>query len=176
MIIIICGLPGTGKTTLSKKIAEVFSFQYVNDWELFKNSNIFINEFENKIEVSKKHSQVIIDFIKENSNKNLVLDLEFSLSPEDFINSNIKDFVRIIYLGFISVSKEKLFDLFRNSPSNENALDEELKKQIKFYKEMSLLFCDGCQKYNLDFIDINSDRNKILNIIIEKLKKEGVLK
>lgn len=175
MIIIICGLPGTGKTTLSKKIAEEFKFQYVNDWELFNSNNIFVNEFENKIEVSKKHSQVIIDFIKENSNNNLVLDLEYSLSPKDFINSNIKDFVEIIYLGFVSVRKEMLFDLFRKSSSNENVLDEELKKQIKFYKEMSLLFCDECKKYNLDFIDINSDRNKILNIIIEKLKKEGVL-
>lgn len=175
MIVIICGLPGTGKTTLSKKIAEEFKFQYVNDWELFNSNNIYINEFENKIDVSKKYSNFILDFIKDNKKENIILDLEYSLSPADFVNSNIKDFVKIIYLGFVSVRKEMLFDLFRNSSSNENILDKELKKQIDFYKEMSLLFCDECKKYNLDFIDINRDRNEIFNIIIEKLKKEGVL-
>ncbi|MBR4002892.1 MAG: AAA family ATPase, partial [Clostridia bacterium] len=35
MKILICGLPGTGKTKLANKIAKEHNFFYISDWDIF---------------------------------------------------------------------------------------------------------------------------------------------
>ena len=35
-MVIINGLPGTGKTTLAKMLVNEYSYKYVNDWEIFQ--------------------------------------------------------------------------------------------------------------------------------------------
>ena len=37
MKIIICGLPGTGKTNLAKTIVEEYKFNIVSDWDIIQN-------------------------------------------------------------------------------------------------------------------------------------------
>ena len=100
MRIIICGLPGTGKTTLSKIISEKYNIDLISDWNIFNTNEITINEFENKNDISKKYSKFLLEQI--NNYKNVVVDLEYSISPQDFVNYGNKGDI-VIYLGFVSV-------------------------------------------------------------------------
>ena len=44
--VLITAGPGTGKTTLAKKLVNEYGYKYVNDWEIFIENNIVINEIE----------------------------------------------------------------------------------------------------------------------------------
>ena len=168
MKILICGLPGTGKTALANRIFNEYKFKIISDWNIFNNFDIVINQNENKNTISKKYSKLLIDYIN-NKTENVVADLEYSISPSDFIKYNNYTDIQIIYLGFISIEEKTLFNLFRSSESNDKYTDNKLKAQIKFYKEMSALYKTQCNKYNLKFFDINKDRKEIRKDIFNYL-------
>lgn len=166
MKILICGLPGTGKTTLSKMISENYHYFLISDWDIFYQNRISIKDYEDKNKISEKYSNLLIKSLNKD---NLVADLEYSISPNDFVKSKL-DNVLIVYLGFVSVDEETLFNLFRKSKSNDKYTDKELKEQIKFYKEMSLDYKSQCEQNNLKFFDVNTDRKIIFEEILQKIK------
>ena len=168
MKILISGLPGTGKSTIARKISKEHNFRYISDWEVFEKNNITFKEFENKISVSEKYSQLIlmnIDTLMDDS----VMDLEYSISPKDFVKYNKGVDIKIVYLGFIDVEEKLLFDLFRKSESNNEYSDEELLQKIKFYKEMSVIYKEQCKSCGLEFFDINKDRKEVQVDILNHL-------
>ena len=169
-MIIVCGLPGTGKTMLCKRLQDKLNCEYISDWEIFDKNNVVIDNLQNKLEVSKNYSSLILDYINDNKDKNIVIDLEYSISPKCFADSNICEFSTIIYLGFIETPENILFELFSKSSSNQKYDEAQLKSKIKFYKEMSEIYFNQCRLYNLNFIDINKDRNEIINSIISNIK------
>ena len=174
MKIVICGLPGTGKTSLVHKIFDEYKYRIISDWDIFEKYNIVINKNEDKNIVSKKYSKLILDYIN-NQNDNVVVDLEYSISPSDFIKYNNYSDVFIIYLGFASVDEKTLFNLFRSSESNNKYTDDELQLQIKFYKEMSESYkhqCEKCEKLDINFFDINKDRKIIFESIMNAIKEK----
>jgi len=165
--LLISGLPGTGKTNLANTICEEYKFDIVSDWDIFQKFNIDIKPFENKKTISENYSKLLLDYI--NNKNNIVVDLEYSIIPKDFIKYNNFQNVQIIYLGFVSIDEKTLFKLFRNSDSNNKYTDNELMLRIKFYKEMSALFKEQCDKYGLKFFDINKDREEIQKEILNYL-------
>ncbi len=169
MIYIISGLAGTGKTTLCKRIENEFGYHYVNDWTLFNNNKISLDKFEDKNKISEKYSHMLFNYILKNNDKNLVIDIEYSISPTDFVNSEISNICKIIYLGFVSLSNDVLFNLFKNSSANKNINDKDLLKMIEFYKKISINYQKQCLNNNLEFIDVNKDRNEIIESIINSL-------
>lgn len=169
-MIFICGLPGTGKTTLCKKIEQELSYKYVSDWEIFNKSNIKIDELKNKFEISKNYSKFIFDYIKNNKNEKFVIDLEYSISPSDFMVSECFKNSKIIYLGFLSASEDVLFNLFKASSENQDIDELELKTKIEFYKKMSEDYFQDCKKLKIDFVDINRDKKKIIEEIFSDIK------
>ena len=169
-MIIINGLPGTGKTTLSKTFVSERGYTYINDWKIFKENKIEINEFENKNIISKKYSKLIADYVINNNNNNVVFDLEYSISPNDLVKNKLNEVAQCFYLGFVSLPNKKIFNLFRKSSSNDNKSDDELKQEIEFYKNSSLDYQEQCKKHNLEFIDINKDRKLIFEEILQKIK------
>ncbi len=144
MNIIICGLKGTGKTTLSKKIAEQFGFCYISDYEICKNE---VNEGE------------IVSFIEEN--KGFVVDLCCSLTPERC--KNLKNSI-IYYLGFASVDESILFELMK--AKGEDITLDKIRQEIKISKIIKI----KCEKLNIPFIDINKDREEIIDEVISEIK------
>lgn len=169
MKILICGLPGTGKTSFAKRVFEEYKFRIISDWDIFDKFNIKINQYENKNIVSENYSKLLLNYIND-QNDNIVADLEYSISPNDFIKYNNFQNVQIIYLGFVSIGEKILFNLFRNSDSNNKYTDNELVKQIKFYKDMSILYKEQCDNVGLKFFDINKDRKEIQKEILKYLQ------
>lgn len=172
MIIMINGLPGTGKTTLSKIIEEKYGYSYVSDWNIFAENKITINPKESKTSISKKYSNLIVQHIKNNQKANIVLDLEYSISPKDFVKHDLASILKCYYLGFSSLPNKTLFDLFRKSSANNDLSDAELKNRIEFYKLASLKYKQQCEKYGLEFIDVCKDRKLIFDEILSKISKE----
>ncbi len=143
MNIIICGLKGTGKTTLSKILAKKYNLCYINDYE-----------------IGVENEEKIVNFI--NNHDNYVYDLCYSLSPRSCLN--VKNAV-IYFLGFVSIDEKILYNLMKNKGKMINF------EQIKQLRSKSLLFCQECKKYNLPFYDVNKDRQKIINEILEEIDK-----
>lgn len=171
-MIIINGLPGTGKTTLAKKLVNEHGYKYVNDWEIFQKNNIVINKLEVKNSISEKYSKLIADYIIKNKDNKVVFDLEYSISPSDLVKNKLNEIAQCFYLGFTSLPSETIFQLFRKSSSNDNKSDEELKQEIEFYKNSSLDYENQCKKHNLQFIDIRKDRKLIFEEILDKIKPD----
>ena len=168
MKLIIYGLPGTGKTSLVHKVFDEYKYRIISDWNIFEKYNIVINKNEDKNIVSKKYSKLILDYIN-NQNDNIIVDLEYSISPSDFVKYNKYSNIQIVYLGFTSVDEKTLFNLFRSSESNNKYTDDELQLQIKFYKEMSKTYKRQCEECNINFFDVDKDRRIIQQNILDFL-------
>ena len=46
-------------------------------------------------------------------------------------------------MGFVTLSDETIYNSFRQSPSNDNKSDDELKQEVEFYKNLG-----GCLGYD----------------------------
>ncbi len=144
MNIVICGLQGTGKTTLSKMLVEKYGFSYINDYKIFK---------------SGKSKNKIISFV--NNNDNFVVDLCYSISPKDA--TKLKNSI-IYFFGFVTIDENVLFNLMRQKGENITL------KQIVKNKKKGKKFQTQCKKYNIPFVDINQDRQVILNNILKEIE------
>ena len=168
MIFIISGLPGTGKTTLAKEIEKKYNFWYLSDWEIFNNLNININisDFASKTSISENFSEILINYILNLKDKDIVVDIEYTISPKDYKFPELYKCSKIVYLGFNSIDENTLFNLFRVK-SNSQIDDTSLTEKIKTYIKYSKLYYNECQKYNFDYWDINLNRNEVIDKILE---------
>ena len=141
---VICGIPGTGKTTLSKMLSEKYDLQYISDWHLLENT---------KLEFKK-----IIEFV--NNNQNFVLDLDYRNYKKILDFSSIKN-LEVVYLIFdSSLSLELLKKVFKNEKSDE---------EIKNYIELSLKYKLFCTNHNSKYDEINKNRDTLLKNILKSL-------
>ena len=145
MNILICGLQGTGKTTLSKRISKDFNFKYINDYSIFNLKN----------ENSKR---AIVDFIC--GNDNYVIDLCYSLTPSECSKLNCITY----FLGFSSIEPKVLYKLMKEKGENITL------NQIENNRAQSQQFQEECKKFNISFYDINKDRNMLLDCIVNEVK------
>lgn len=145
MNIVICGLQGTGKTTLSKMLVEKYKFNYINDYKIFENG---------------KSKNKIIEFV--NNNDNFVVDLCYSLSPKDVLK--LKNSI-IYFLGFVTIDANVLFALMQQKGENITL------KQIIRNKKKGKKYQLECEKLNIPFFDINQDRKVILNKIMLEISQ-----
>lgn len=147
MNIVICGLQGTGKTTLSKMIVQNLGYNYINDYRIFG---------------TKKESckSDIINFI--NNNDNYVVDLCYSLSPCDCSKLNCI----VYFLGFSSIDAETLHKLMKAKGENitKDQIENNITRSQQFQKE--------CEKFNIPFYDINKNRSIILDCIFKDIKSK----
>ena len=168
MKIIIAGLPGTGKTTFAKILKEKYGFQSISDWDIFAENNIKIDKLKDKNIISTQYSKLLLDHIN-SLEGNFIVDLEYSISPNDFVQHNTDKSLKIVYLGFVSLDNNTLFDLFRKSESNQKYSDNQLVSQIESYKEISKQYLQQCKQNSLKFFDINKDRKEIMKDIFSYL-------
>ena len=149
--LIICGLPGTGKTTLSKMLAEKLNVEYLNDWGILKSK---YNDRENRIELSKNCASVIDEYIL-NSHGGFVLDLDYSILPQEFVRLKSKDLCQIVYLGFDGLNEKQLSSVMKD-------------KNVAYYLEISKYCKTECEKYKLEFYGINQNRQQVIADLLDK--------
>lgn len=170
MKILICGLPGTGKTTLSHIIAEKYGFNVENDFSIFKELGIIINNYEDKENISKNYSNLLLEHII-NSKTISVFDFEYSVLPSELEKFKPNE-IMVVYLGFVGLSEDTLFELFRKNQSNAEMSNEELKHKISLYKNLSKVCKEDCEKHGFPFFDINKDRPLIFEEVLKTIKLE----
>ena len=93
--IIICGLIGTGKTTLAKKISQNLNYEYI---DLNKKMSIYKHGNDKEL-LSKELRKEIDKYIYKIENS--VIDCEYLILPEDYSNYLSKNKCDIIYFGYI---------------------------------------------------------------------------
>lgn len=147
MNIIICGLKGTGKTTLCKEIERELNYTYINDYTICDD---LLNKYS------------LLSFIE--NRDNYCIDLHYSLSPKKL--SKLHNCI-VYVLGFASVKEDVLYNLF-----NKNSEEETSLKQIKRKIKLSLKFKKQCEKFGVAFVDINRDRNEIINQILDEINNK----
>lgn len=150
MNVVICGLKGTGKTTLAKKVAKLLNYNYKNDFDICEGEQI--------------EEPKILNFIK--GNDGFVVDLSFSVEPEDC--AKMKN-VCAVFLGFLSADEWELQAKF-------NAHGESVSgDMIRKFKEQSEKMWLSCQKFGIPFFDIAGSREEIIQkayeFIESKVKK-----
>ncbi len=154
---VILGLPGTGKTTICKNIAENSILSYVNDYQILKENGI---TFDNNVDIlNKDYSSYILSFLKDKDN--MIVDLQYTLKP-----SQIKQINAIAYyLGFSNIEPETLIRLL-NKKDNIFTLDT-----AQIFVEKSREMRSLCEKNNIAYFEIGKDRDGIINKIICNIMK-----
>ena len=151
--IIICGLPGTGKTTLCKSLAQELGMGYINDYEIFENLGVKLLCADRK-KLSRKHSKQLASFLNEVQH-DFVVDLDYTILPREARNNNVNN---IYYLGFCDINKGELFEAFRQK--DKQTSDKDLLRKIIYYLKVSSYCKKECQKYGYGFTGITKDREK----------------
>lgn len=164
--IIICGLPGTGKTTLANKIANENNFKYFNEWLIDKNLK-FDNFMADRIKLSEEYSNIIFDFIKSHIEENIIFDSNYSILPKDYINLNSDNLCEIYYLGFDKNLINELKKVFKAKHPEDNDIEE----KVEYLCDISEYCKNECEKYNIPFITIDKNRYETLNNLYEKILK-----
>jgi len=142
MKIIICGLPGTGKTTLSKEICKKNNYNYVSDFDIIKEeqSLSLLNKFLLK-------------------NDNFVLDIDYRNYNEDLLFNSQQE-VKIIYLVYgEKVTLDMLNLVFKGSKE---------KSELQEYLMLSSKYRELCLNNNLTMYEIGKNREEVLQQILEK--------
>jgi len=179
MIIAICGLPGSGSSTIGRKLAKELKLDYFSVGKFFKEHSNFRKETEKSLDVwstekgkSKEfHKKIDRIQIEKAKKGNIVIDAKLSV----FILNNIADFKIWINCSFDErarrVSKRDRISLNNVKEKLEAREEIEKKEWERIYeidknaqKEMADFVIDTTNLSEKDILD------KILNFISSKQK------
>lgn len=160
MNIFILGLPGTGKTTLSKRLAGTLGMKYISDFEVVGVAQGMLTHFDM---ICHDHFEEIKEYLLSHSEDDFVFDLDYSVPPEKV--RELPGDKLIYYLGFAGADPVVLSEKMQGEKDNFPAPYEDF---INLLISSSNLFKSLCEKNQIRFITINSEKNAI----IEKLQNE----
>lgn len=183
--IIIGGVPRAGKTTICSLLAKSLKYQHLemdsivisfekafpmtgvlhtDCWDFIKTSNRFIPFMK---ELSKTSAYDKFDY-------RLAFDL-YHITPKDFYENIDKEKCEIYFFGYPNISVEEKFKEIREFDTEydwTNKCDDNIViEHIKLYIEISKWLQSECKKYNLPFIDISNDREKIIEEFVKEIIK-----
>lgn len=163
--IIICGLNGTGKTTIAKQYCEKLGYQYIDLYDVI---NSYFND-DNKVDASNVLKEEIDNYLFKRSKDKVIIDCNYLILPVDFINYHSNQDYEIIYLGFYDIDVDVLFEKFSKDyeKKNINYDSSELKNKLIYFNEISKKVYNDCKKYNYKYFDINKDKKLVLEEISE---------
>lgn len=142
--IIICGLPGTGKTTLAKALCENLHLNYNHDWEILTNNT--------------DHLKQITNFITKYND--FVLDLDYR-NYDEMLKFKTDNNLKIIYLVF---DERLTIDILKKIFKDEKSIEE-----LSLYISLSEKYKTFCNDNKLTLYEINKDREIIIKNIIKNI-------
>lgn len=162
--LIICGLVGTGKTTIAKKICEELNYEYIDLYDKI-NGKIDTKDKEN---ASKLLAKDINKYLMNVSENKCIIDCDYLILPNEFYNCDAKVNYNIIYLGFNNVDVELLFNKFSDDYKKKNITydSEKLRNQIEYFKYISNKVYLDCKKYNYKYFDLDKEKSLVIDEIM----------
>lgn len=185
--VIIAGVPRAGKSTVCHELNNRDNYQHIEADTLtfaFQNSfpetEITHTDFWGLKETSKPFSKFLSAWIKEiqasgTCNKldyKVAIDL-YHIVPEDFEKYFPKENCCIYFLGYPNISVEEKVKQIRQFDTKDDwtqkESEESLINRVKTYIEVSKWLQEECNKYELPFIDISYNREKVLDELVNKI-------
>ena len=168
-IILISGERGTGKTTILKRVAKELGYDYYTDFDILDRVEI------NHDCVDGDNGNIILlnlyrKFFNEHKNKNIVVDAELTILPEQLRLLQKEFDIDAIFLGFDGISKEDSIKQLNTKNSNMNL--DELKNRAWGLLNLGENLKQMCEKENVRFQAININRE----FVIENLSNEIINK
>ena len=145
MNIVLWGFPGTGKTTLARRIEKELNYNYTSDYLVCNHKKI--------------EKATVVEFLK--THDGYVMDINYSVPVDVLILNNCK----VYCFGFIDIEKEILFDKMKSK-----GMDITI-EQVEEFLNKSMELQQECKKHNISFIKINSNRDQILERVFKTLSK-----
>lgn len=185
-IIVICGCPRTGKTTLTKRLLDMDSSYRVisldSIYYSLKDSfqSLEIDNYKSIRELSGRLYPFVRNLIKEYSydfpHFNYIIE-GMEILPRDYIvNDDLISKVKIVCLGYFNINEDTLFNLIREHDKElecdtytMHMSDEELKKRVSFYTRFSKELLSECEKYSIPYWDMEHNREGTIDEIFRYL-------
>lgn len=183
--IIIAGVPRSGKTTICAKLAESLKYQHmamdaivIAFEKAFPETGVRHTDCWDFIDTSKS----FIKFMKSLSETEvydkcdyrLVFDL-YHITPKDYYENIDTSCCEIYFFGYPNISVENKLKEIRKFDTEwdwtSKVSDDVVIDHITKYIEISKWLEEECQKYNIPFIDISRDREKVIDDFVEKIIK-----
>lgn len=180
---IIAGVPRSGKTTLTSKLAKSLKYQHLAmdtivmafD-KVFPETGILHTDCWDFVQTSEK----FIKFLKrmteiDNYAKfdyKMALDL-YHITPKDFSENMDRNLCDIYFLGYPNISVEEKFQQIRKFDTEfdwtSKSTDDVVLEHLTKYIEISKWLEKECKKYDLPFVDVSWNREKVLDETVDRI-------
>lgn len=181
--IIIAGVPRAGKTTLCSYLAKSLKYQHfamdaiiIGVEVAFPQTGVKHTDRWDFLSTDKKWMAFIKKISSTSNYDNLSYRIAFDMyhiTPQEYVENIDKNCCDIIFLGYPNMTIDEKFNQIRKFDSvydwTSQKDDTIVKEHIKDYIEISKYLQQECEKYNLPFIDVSKDREKILKELSDKI-------
>lgn len=184
-IIIICGCPRTGKTTLTRQILNKDpSYRVISLDSLYYSLKdsfpvLKIENYRSINELSQRLLPFVKNIIKEYSCdfQNLKIIIEgMEILPSAYKKDSVFSSSKIVCFGFPDANEDELFLRIRNNDDmlqydtyTMHMSDDELKKRVKFYIRFSNELLKECENNSIPYWNLEYGRERILECALRYL-------
>lgn len=184
--IIIAGVPRAGKTTVCSKLAHSLKYQHlamdavmIAFEEGLPEAGIRHTDRWDLVETSKQIIKFVARMAKtENYDKfdyRLAFDL-YHITPKDYFENVDKNYCDIYFLGYPNITVEEKLKEIRKFDTQydwtSKREDDIVREHLKDYIDISKYFQDECKKYQLPFVDISHNREKVIDDLVKNILKK----
>ncbi len=192
--LIVAGVPRSGKSTLSRRIAKEFGWQHVcmdaviaGFEQCFPetgvDTGISVNKGKSSLEILRIISGKIAPFLRamtseeeyDHKNGPMVIDM-YQLLPEDYVRCGLSSTCWILYLLTGDVTPEERFAIQKKFDTPEDYTydlsDEERMEGCEYLVEQSRLIRGQCEAHGLPVYETAREREQVFQGILARLKEK----
>ncbi len=193
--LIIAGVPRSGKSTLSRRVAKALGWQHVSMDAIIAgfercfpetgiDTGLSVNKNKSSMEILQIISGRIAPFLRamtdpeeyDRQNGPMVIDM-YQLLPEDYVKYLDPEACGILYLLTGDVTVEERFRIQKEFDTPEDYTyelsDEERLEGCGYLVEQSGLMREQCERLGLPYFETARDRESVFTEILEKLRQEA---
>ena len=187
--IIIAGVPRSGKSTISQKIANDFGYQHISMDSIiagiesvFPETNIDsdadTNPYENTLYISSKMAPFLRAMMDsgeyDECDYGMVIDI-YQLLPQHYVQYIDSSVCDIYYFGTSEVTPEERYELLKKYDTPRDYTyyksEEENKKSCAEIVAVSKQIKEQCRIYDLPYYDTSHDREQVFKAFFNHLEE-----
>lgn len=185
--LIVAGVPRSGKSTLSRRIAKECGYQHISMDSIiagfeqcFPETGVDTCAPRSSLEILYTISGKMAPFLRAMMSKEeydelngpMVIDM-YQLLPEDYVNCIDKELCDILYLVTAEVTPEERFQIQKEFDTPQDysyyLSDEERMEGCRYLVEQSILIREQCQKYGLPCYETSRNREQVMASLLSAL-------